>query len=609
MDSDDSFLDFATIAFKLGYMDESDMLEVQNEGQDAESQMKVALAKATIDAKGAEAVKEVLQPIHTIENYKIVDVLGRGGMGVVYKAIQVNLERPVALKTILMEKVSETTIARFEREARSMAKIQHPNIINVYDYGQKADQFFFAMEFVDGQDAQKLVRTRNRVPEDVTWGIIRQVAAGLSHAWKAGIVHRDIKPANILLLAPPEGTNIPGGAPLAKIADFGLAYQEESISDDGRFTEEKVILGSPSYMSPEQFEGTNVDFRSDIYSLGSTAYELLSGVRPFKGLSITKLMAAKSTGELPLAIADLETSERSKQLMRKMMATEWSDRYASYADLIAEIDELLAHVGPEGGQSIDQSFEVVASGAMPGQSVGEATVASADKTQIDVDSSLLGSLKKRALPAAILVFAVVFVFLTVMVIGEFTKYRPGERNLVPGKTVHLYFGQSLEGWPLTPISGKWGTESDPKGSHPIFGVKGIHSRPFQQTPMDHYRIETLVWLHGDAVAQLQFAISNEKNQYATVSISKSLAEVYYQNAEEKSGRTYLSKRNIAVPDDDYIGVAIEKQDEDWFVYVDNIYLGALPIQSTDDLQELRIAAVDGKVWFNQLTLTELVQPN
>lgn len=610
MEPNESSLDFATIALKLGYVDEQSAEQLRSQaGSESENQINVALEQGKLAKEKVAAVKDVMAPIHSLEGYRITDVLGRGGMGVVYKAIQINLDRSVAIKTILMEKVSPTTIARLEREARSLAKIQHPNIINIFDFGKQDQQFYFAMEFVDGMDAQELVQSQSRLNEKIAWGILRQVAAGLAHAWKVGIVHRDIKPANILLLPPPEGTNIPGNAPLAKIADFGLAYQGESVStdppsSDARFTEERVIVGSPSYMAPEQFESAVVDFKSDIYACGATAYQLISGTRPFEGLPISKLMAAKETGGLPLPIDQIECSQDSKLLIKRMMAAEPSDRFASYDELISAMDQLI-----DSQRNASSSEALIVQPHELTTDYVDTFQASADDPTIDhvsLNTLHTAPAASRLIPIATVVTAIVLLGLVVWLIIDRFQYKPGERTLVAGKTEYLYYGETLEGWPLTPISGSWGTENDTMSTHPIFGKNGVHSRSIGSFGLGNYRVEALVWPHPDTSAQIHFGISPADNQFGVVSVTRDQASVYFQSAEGTGQKTYLAKVPIQISDDRYAHVVIEKQPTDWFVFVDEQLVGTLPIQSSNDLTEIRLAAIDGKVWFNQLNISELV---
>ena len=172
--------------------------------------------------------------------------------------------------------------SRFEQEAQTVARLIHPHIITAFDFGKHAGRLYFAMEYVEGEDAERYVKRLHPLDERQVWMLIRQAASGLAHAAESGIVHRDIKPANMLLVTPPKGFPLPPGVPMVKIADFGLAFLSAEVNDRTRLTSEQSTLGSPHYMAPEQLNaGGVVDFRADLYSLGASAFHLLAGRAPF----------------------------------------------------------------------------------------------------------------------------------------------------------------------------------------------------------------------------------------------------------------------------------------------------------------------------------------
>jgi len=212
-------------------------------------------------------VEEVAKLFPQLE---ILECLGRGGMGAVYKARQSRLDRVVALKILSPEKQGEPKFAeRFEREARALAKLHHPNIVTVYDFGETQGNFYLLMEFVDGLTLRQLFQARKLSPAEAL-GIVPKICEALQYAHEQGIVHRDIKPENILLAK--------NGC--VKIADFGIAKILGSDGGRANLTEEQAI-GTPHYMSPEQIEKPQtVDHRADIYSLGVVFYEMLTGELP-----------------------------------------------------------------------------------------------------------------------------------------------------------------------------------------------------------------------------------------------------------------------------------------------------------------------------------------
>src|SRR5262245_20665865 len=203
-----------------------------------------------------------------IGKYDIVKPLGKGAMGIVYLAHDTVLERDVALKVMVASIADDPELkTRFEREAKAVARMTHPNVVNVFDLGSHTDGSpFIAMELLKGMDLQKAVRTPPPLTLERKVSIILQVLAGLAHAHQAGIVHRDIKPANIFINQ--DGT--------VKIMDFGVArLTSASMTGTGN------IVGTADYMSPEQVKGSKVDGRSDVFSVGCMLYELITGRRPF----------------------------------------------------------------------------------------------------------------------------------------------------------------------------------------------------------------------------------------------------------------------------------------------------------------------------------------
>jgi eukaryotic-like serine/threonine-protein kinase len=218
--------------------------------------------------------------------------LGRGAMGVTYKAVDVNLRCPVALKVVNARLIGdESARRRFVREARAAASVRHPNVASVFHLGKSGDSYFYAMEFVDGESLDKTIRRSGRLEPSMALSVATRVAAGLEAIQKQNLVHRDIKPSNIMIGL--EGDQIVH----TKIIDLGLAKsaaaEDDSISSQGTFA------GTPQYASPEQFAGIGADIRSDLYSLGVTLWEMLSGKLPFQGSS-AELMQQHRQAVLPM---------------------------------------------------------------------------------------------------------------------------------------------------------------------------------------------------------------------------------------------------------------------------------------------------------------------
>lgn len=204
----------------------------------------------------------------TIGKYQITAKLGEGGMGVVYKATDVTLDREVAIKMLHPTLTTEPELkTRFHNEAKINAKLNHPAIITLYDFFYERNSYFIVMEFVQGKTGEDLVMEIGPIPHPRLLPIFRQVISGLAYAHKQGVVHRDIKPSNLIITDPGD----------VKIMDFGIAR----IVGSQRMTSTGVAVGSILYMSPEQIKNQNVDHRSDIYALGITLFEMATGKVPF----------------------------------------------------------------------------------------------------------------------------------------------------------------------------------------------------------------------------------------------------------------------------------------------------------------------------------------
>ncbi len=256
-----------------------------------------------------------------IPGYDLVSCLGAGAMGDVYKYLQKSLERHVAIK-ILTEGFAETDefLARFMREARAAAALNHPNIVQAYDVGTIRDVHFFVMEFVEGITLRQMIEELGPVPEKKCLDMALQIVRGLEHAHQRGIIHRDIKPSNLMLSR--------GGE--LKICDFGLAKR---ASDDSGLTKSNVALGTPHYMSPEQCRNEpGITTRSDIYSLGATLYHLATATVPYDSDQSLSVMLMHCNDDFPDPrdrFPKLGLSEPFVKLIRKMMEKDperrWSD--------------------------------------------------------------------------------------------------------------------------------------------------------------------------------------------------------------------------------------------------------------------------------------------
>lgn len=276
----------------------------------------------------AEASKALIGT--TVSHYRILDELGGGGMGVVYRAEDVRLERTVALK-FLPPKLygDEKSKERFVREAKAASALDHPNICTIYDIGETDDgQIFIAMACYEGETLKhRLERGALGIVEAVD--IVRQLASGLARTHERGLIHRDVKPANVFLTDDGQ----------TKLLDFGLA---KSAGDLDGLTRTGTPVGTPAYMSPEQISGTEVDARTDLWALGVLLYELLTGRQPFHGSTIPGLIYSIVSGQ-PETLAELrpDVPPELQEIASRLLQKDIDDRYPSCSELVEELDRLM----------------------------------------------------------------------------------------------------------------------------------------------------------------------------------------------------------------------------------------------------------------------------
>ena len=261
-----------------------------------------------------------------LSRYQISGKLGEGAMGVVYRAFDPLLERIVAVKTIKLDcspAEEEDFERRFFREAKSAARLNHPNIVTVYDAGKSGDTAYIAMEFLEGRDLRQLMIKKHSLSIARIVEIIAAVADGLAYAHENGVVHRDIKPANIMVLD--NGT--------VKIADFGIAQIQS-----GTKTLSNMIVGTSKYMSPEHIMGLPVDGRTDIFSLGVVLYQLLAGVAPFEGETVTTIMyRVIHEAAAPLSLVVDGIPSGFEYILSKALAKTPEHRYQTAAEFAADL--------------------------------------------------------------------------------------------------------------------------------------------------------------------------------------------------------------------------------------------------------------------------------
>lgn len=277
--------------------------------------------------------------------YRVLELVGQGGMGKVYKAEHMTMSRVVALKVLSYE-VTRTERARqlFRREVRAAARLAHPNIATAYDANEVNGRAFLVLEYVAGPNLSRLVREHGPLPVGQACDFIRQAALGLQHAHELGMVHRDIKPSNLLVQPPAGQDSLDGGT--IKLVDFGLALLPSADdADDAVSGDRHAVLGTPDYLSPEQGRDIRtVDIRSDLYSLGCTFYYLLTGRVPFPGGAAIEKLSRHATEQAPaLELLRPALPASVAAVARRLMAKVPADRFQdprALADALAPFAEL-----------------------------------------------------------------------------------------------------------------------------------------------------------------------------------------------------------------------------------------------------------------------------
>ena len=292
-------------------------------------------------------------PAH-IGRYRIIGELGRGAMGIVYRAEDPLLDRPVAIKTIIMSadpQVRAEYEKRFYQEAKAAGGLNHPNLITIHDIGREGDLAYMAMELLEGVELREMMR-QGRIELRVALDLLAQVAEGLAYAHERGVVHRDIKPGNVMVL---EGKR-------AKVMDFGIARMRASDIQ----TQTGAVLGSPKYMSPEQVRGVVADGRSDIFSLGIVIYEVVAGTPPFSATDTAQFMHKIATYNPPPPSLLNERLPRVLDLIvARALEKNPADRYQSATELAADLRSCLASLSESGAASTAVDLDLAATVVQP----------------------------------------------------------------------------------------------------------------------------------------------------------------------------------------------------------------------------------------------------
>ncbi|HLQ44910.1 MAG TPA: serine/threonine-protein kinase, partial [Planctomycetaceae bacterium] len=603
-----------------------------------------------------DIVQTLRWPGEIVPGYELLSVIGHGGMGVVYRARQRTLDRVVAIKTILISQVADPQMsARFEQEARAVARLQHPNIISAIDFGQHDGRLFFVMELVQGEDLEALIERQRQLgstgpaTEELAWGLARQAASGLAHAAEQGIVHRDIKPANLLLVEPPAGFPLPPGMPLVKIADFGLAFLTSTEAEaKTRLTAANTTVGSPHYIAPEQLSGSTVDGRADIYALGATVFHLLAGQPPYSGLGLAQILTQKLTADSPrLKSVRRDISDATDLLVSDMMARRSEQRIGSYAELLQRIDDHLPAAGVASWSGLSAGSSLMAGSSSLGTemktvvmsrpiapspiaattmrqapasdtkplSESNAFVSTRPSTQeIAVTPATSRRLRRRTL------FALVGIAVVGGVGAFVARWLRGGSNrpqMVPtGWSEPLFDGRSLRFW--QPRGGTWQLAQDDDGANVLSGTNGVVARRLIRgdaqppQPLEHFALTLAVRLHQARAIELHFGllIAKEGNgPRLALRVEKETAWIAYRLAELGSSQPRTKPVPLPAADAERPRVLrLIRDATHWFAFVDEQAVGTVPLSGQPEFAEFRLLADGGPAWFSDVEVMELHAP-
>ena len=280
-----------------------------------------------------------MDELKSLGRYQIQGILGKGAMGLVYDGLDPNLDRRVAIKTILTSKLDKETARlyslRFGREVRAVARLNHRNIVQVYDFGAEGDLAYIVMEFIQGKELKDYFDANERFDLKKAFGLMIELLDALDFAHEAGIVHRDIKPGNVMIDA--------GGH--AKLTDFGVARVADS-GDQAEATRAGAMVGTPSYMSPEQIQGQAVDRRTDIFSAGIIFYQFLTGQKPFEGTQF--VLQQKIVQENPVwPSAIVQVPPEFDRIIARALAKDVEHRFQSARSFADALKRILEGKPPE----------------------------------------------------------------------------------------------------------------------------------------------------------------------------------------------------------------------------------------------------------------------
>jgi serine/threonine protein kinase len=603
--------DFLSIACQLRFLDQDTCQRLEVDGRAADlSASDLALRQGLLDAVQADIIETLLHPEEVVPGYAILEWIGRGGMGVVFRARQKSLDRVVAIKTVPVTQMYDpTALARFEQEAMAVGRLRHPNIVAAYDFGRHAGRLYFVMELIEGLDVERQVELSGPFSEVVAWRLLRQAAAGLSHAASAKIIHRDIKPANLLLVEPPAGFELPAGLKMVKITDFGLAFLARDVDVQTRLTSVNTAIGSPHYLAPEQLGGEGFDHRVDIYALGATAYQLLTGEPPFFQMKLPQLIAQKlSTDSIDVRAKFPQISPESGDLIRRMTQRAPGERTGSYTELLQRIDAVVASA-PRPTLALPNS-----SPAAPTQIISiDPTPAELVRHPPSAPPTSTRRVSRRRF-AGLLAGGTVLTAGAAVGIWRFWPAREQKavRTLVPiGLGQHLFDGLSLSGWQAH--SGAWTVKRNTEGGRILSGTSGSIGHALsnkadkKRVALTRFRLSVVVQLHAATSAEIEFGQDNTVDDGPRYVAQLSKSGVGIGRRTGDASRSVIEGSLMPLdhgPAEPYT-LAVERQPDSWWVLLDEKPVGSVPILLEPTASRFSLRADEGEAWFSDVIVQAL----